>query len=211
LIETRVRGIPLWVHEDEDLSNAIKGGWDFWEGDILDYIRDNFSKQSIILDIGANIGNHTVYFATYLDYIKIVAFEPLKRNYKVLLQNIQRFSSSKLLAYERGLSDHEGWTGMTPNVSNLGASEIHEDGSERVYVQTVDSVAEWWYAPITLLKIDVEWHEPQVLKGAEKTIQKHKPLILIEDTKEEYGKLLPDYEMIMAWKHHNTFLYRWKQ
>jgi len=210
LIESRVRGIPLWLHEDEDLSNAIRRDKDFWEGDILDYIRDNFPKQSIILDIGANIGNHTLYFATYLDYIKIIAFEPLQRNYNVLLQNIQRFSGSKVFVYDRGLSDQARWTGIAPNVSNLGASEIHMDGSERVYVDTVDNVAEWWYAPITLMKIDVEWHEPQVIKGAEQTIQKHKPLILIEDTRNEYGELLPDYDMIMAWKHHNTYLYKWR-
>jgi FkbM family methyltransferase len=206
-----VRGIPFLLHEDEDLSNAIRRSKDFWEGDILDYIRDNFPTHSVILDIGANIGNHTVYFATYLNYTKIVAFEPVARNFFLLQQNIQKFSGSRLLVYQRGLSDKAEWTGIEPNVGNLGASEIHADGSERVYVDTVDNVAEWWYAPITLMKIDVEWHEPQVLRGAEKTIQKHKPLILIEDTKREYGKLLPDYEMIMAWEHHNTFLYRWKK
>lgn len=214
MIETRLRSIPFYTHDDEDLSNAIRRNGDFWEGDILDYIRDTFPVQKVVLDIGANIGNHTVYFATYLqEYTKIIAFEPLLRNYEILKKNTERFDRSKVFLYQQGLSDSPAWMSIHANVGNLGASEMTlnpEYTDERVFTNTVDEMSQWFH-PVTLMKIDVEWWEPQVLRGAQETIQRDHPLILIEDSEKKYGSLLPDYELLMAWDHHRTYLYKWRE
>ena len=94
----------------------------------------------------------------------------------------------------------------------MGACEISEEdpNGERVYVDTIDDISYWIHpkGKITLLKIDVEWHEPQVLKGAERVLREDKPLVLIEDTDRQYEKLFPEnYKLLYEWKHHNTYLY----
>src|SRR5260221_8795610 len=82
--------VNLLVHDaGEDFSDAIIRDNDFYERDILDYIRDNYPIHECILDVGANIGNHTVYFAKYLDYKAIVAFEPIPDNFVLLKENIK--------------------------------------------------------------------------------------------------------------------------
>lgn len=211
MIETRLRGIPFYTHDNEDLSNAIRRNGDFWEADILDYLRDNYPNQSTIVDAGANIGNHTLYFATFFNYDKIVAFEPCGQNFSLLTINLSHYDPSKILLYPQGLSDKAEWTTLVTNCSNLGANEIHPDAQgERVYVDTLDQYSKW-FGPVTLLKIDVEWWEPKVLMGAQKTLERDHPLILIEDTRQEYGKLLPQYELVQSWEHHNTFLYKWRE
>lgn len=60
------------------------------------------------------------------------------------------------------------------------------------------------------MKIDVEGHEPFVLAGANKTIKRCHPLILIEDKDMQYNKLLPGYVLEKGWPKHQTYLYKWE-
>ena len=210
-IEINLRGVPFRVHDNEALSNAIRTNGDYWESDILDYIRDRFPIHKVVLDIGANIGNHAVYFATHLIYTKILAFEPLPENYELLRQNIQPYGIDKVSARNWAISDRVGRAQIVKNEANYGACEVSYDslvGTE-VIMSSVDTLTEFWQ-PVTLMKIDVEWWEPHVIAGAQKTIERDHPLILIEDTNKAYGPLLPQYDMIYAWDHHKTYLYKWR-
>lgn len=210
--QIRVRGLPLYVHDDnESLSAAIIRNGDFWEGDILDYIRDNFPDQNVILDVGANIGNHTVYFGHYLNYRKIIAYEPDIDNWNILFENVKRFDRDKVSISHSGISDKAEWITFVANTINRGAGELHpEADGQRVYVETIDSQSRW-YHPVTLMKIDVEWWEPKVLAGAQETLKRDHPLVLVEDVKQEYEKYFPEgYKIHKAWEHHNTYLYKWE-
>jgi FkbM family methyltransferase len=207
LIEVIVRNIPLYIHEDGPLSNSIRRDNDFFEAEILDYLRDNFNKQNVILDIGANIGNHTIYFAKNFEYEKIYAFEPILANFEILDANCARLAPDIGRA-NYALSDRYGTLNMSINYGNMGASEVNPEGSVTVPCCPLDGAGE--FGRISLIKIDVEWHEPEIIAGAEETIQRDHPLILIEDANNEYASLLPDYECIKAWEGHKTYLYKWR-
>lgn len=200
-----LRGIPFLLHENESLSNAIAKNGDFWEADILDYLRNNFPYQRTIIDIGANIGNHTVYFANFLTAERIISIEADKINYDLLC--INTFNYDNVYCYNIALSDYVGEAWIQHNLTNWGAHEVHDSGDEKVRCTSLDEYM--FLDSLTLMKIDVEWLEPSVLKGAEQTIQYNRPLILIEDIKNEYGALLPDYTLIKRWDHHGTSLYIW--
>lgn len=200
-----LRGMPFFVHDYEDaLSKAIIRNGDYWESDILDYLYDTYPHQKTILDVGANIGNHSHYFARYLNYNLIVSFEPIEENINILKENLAPFKSTVIIP--SAVSDHNGTTHMAISSANSGAHEVNPDGSVEVKIRTIDSLA---LSHVTLIKIDAEYHEPQVIVGAEATIKKNKPLILIEDSNREYGPMLKllGYEMLKEWTHHNTFLY----
>lgn len=208
VIETSLRGIPFTVHdEDDDLSRAILRNGDFWEFDILDYIRDNYPKQHTIIDVGANIGNHSLYFSQYLNYTQIISFEPIEENFQLLVKNMRNSFMVGLNKY--AVSDHSGSVFMTRDKSNYGAHEVRPDGIEEVPCVSIDKLG---LMDVSLIKIDAEWHEPQVLDGASETIYRCLPLILIEDVKREYSSLFPrGYEMVGAWDHHNTFLWEYHE
>ena len=202
----KIRDVELELHPDEDLSNAIRRDGDFFEAHILDYLRDNFKSQKTVLDIGANIGNHTTYFAEYLDCDLIYAYEPIYANFLLLLKNTIPYKNTVVLG-DFALSDYTGQINMSIRYNNMGASEVNPEGITIVPCYPLDAFA---IRDVTLLKLDVEWHEPAVLRGAEGTIQRERPLILIEDTNEEYAELLPDYELVQGWREDKTYLYRWK-
>lgn len=202
-----LRGQPLIIHDNEDLSNAIERNGDYWEADILDYLRDNFYYHNTIVDVGANIGNHTAYFARYLQADQILAFEPIQENYDLLIKNCQDFAN--VWPIKSAISNYNGSINMMKNFSNWGAHEVNSEGTVTAYCYTIDRMV-GLLTPTTLIKIDAEWHEPQVIAGAQGIIQADKPLILIEDANKAYAELLPEYTMIKAWEHHNTYLYQWR-
>lgn len=206
-----IRGVELALHPDEDLSNHIRREHDFFEAEILDYIRDNHPNHEVIIDIGANIGNHTMYFANFLTYKLIWAFEPIRENFLLLDQNIKNTKphlGASVCATDHAISNVNGMVRITPNFGNMGASQISSDGLREVESITIDTL--FAKANVTLLKIDVEGYEPEVIKGAQETINNSHPLILIEDWYRVYSTLLPEYEIEQAWPEHQTFLYRWK-
>lgn len=200
-----IRGIEIELHENEDLSNHIRSTRDFFEPDILDYIRDNHGNHGTIVDIGANIGNHSVYFANFLRYETLICFEPIEENYRLLERNMGKYGGIGLA--QSAVGNFTGITRMRINRSNMGASEIRADGETEVSIIALDRVH---LHHVTLMKIDVEWHEPEVIEGAQDTIYRCKPLILLEDANFEYAKLLPGYKIERAWPQHKTYLYRWQ-
>lgn len=198
-----IRGIMFHLHEYEDLSNHIKRERDFFEAEILDYLAEHHHDQKHIVDIGANIGNHSVFFANFLSYTKITCFEPIPTNFDLLVKNMAPYLN--VFTTQVALSDHIKKLRMHLNQDNYGASKVDKDGPIYVSAKTLDSLR---LADVTLIKIDVEGHEPQVLAGAKNTIDRDKPLVLIEDWYQQYGELLPNHEIEKAWPHHATYLYR---
>lgn len=197
-------GNVLHLHGDVDqLSNRILSDEDYFEKDILLYLEKNYPEQNVILDVGANIGNHTVFFATHFRYNKIIAFEPIPENYVLLEKNTRPFYSVSIRRVAIGDGDLS--IRMRIDRENMGACEVTPEGDVHVEQIRLDDL---FVDPVTLIKIDVEWYEPFVLLGAKSLIEEDKPLILIEDTNQEYGDLLPNYyKLIQAWPEHRTYLY----
>lgn len=201
----RIRDVEIHLHENEDLSNHIRRESDFFEAPILDYLAINYNEQKIILDIGANIGNHTLYFAKYLKASTIFAFEPLEENFKLLVQNCAPYKN--VFPIRVALGRNYSVSLMQPDRRNMGASHMAPNGIIEVPVMPLDHFA--FGERVTLIKIDVEGFEPSVLDGAYDTINTWHPDILIEDWDQEYAKYLPGYVLEKAWPEHQTYLYRW--
>lgn len=203
-----IRGIEFQLHENEDLSNHIRRELDFFEREILEYISFYHSTHKTILDIGANIGNHSIYFANFLTYETIICIEPVPENYELLKINMAPYKNIGLVNAAASATTHENLA-MSINRSNMGASEVHLEGELKVKAISIDKMA---LHGVTLMKIDVEGHEPAVISGAVDTIYRSHPLILIEDWGRKYDVLLAqfDYELEKGWPEHQTFLYRWK-
>jgi FkbM family methyltransferase len=196
----------LEIHPtNEGVSNRIRQDQDFYEHEILDYMAENYDYlRNIIIDVGANIGNHTVFFYEYFIACKIIAIEPVVRNFEVLQRNV---AGREITRYFGAASDKLGTVKMVINESNMGTSRVSDEGECPVPCFPLDSL--WFDEPISLIKIDVEYHEPQVLAGAKGIIDRYHPLILIEDWDAEYKKLLPGYREVKFWEKYRTYLYEW--
>lgn len=136
-------------------------------------------REALCLDIGANIGNRACFFAEHFQ--RVVCFEPNPLTYRLL--DVNAFGLP-IDTVPMGLSDAPGKLWFRQNTRNRGASMIVEEPGEgdfRVEVTTLDQFArESGLSGIGFVKMDVEEHELQVLKGARETLHAQLPVLAME-------------------------------
>lgn len=149
------------------------------------------TKHKIALDVGANIGNHSVFFAPF--FRDIYSFEPNQQNFDLLTLNSQGFPNVHLNRVALGSAC--GSVALHAVALNCGGAHIGpmdniEDSMkiEQVQQTTCDEFLRLsGISPIDvgLVKIDVEGAELSVLQGAKRLLSEHSPLVLFEQLPSE--------------------------
>lgn len=153
---------------------------------IKNHIIPKIKNRKIFLDIGANIGNQSVFFSD--NFEKVKSFEPNPRTIKLLEANAMLKSNIEVNPF--GLSDQEAVLDASFNTSNVGAASIGTNTNREIKVKfsvkPLDSVlSKNEQKNISMIKIDVEGHELKALKGARKTLEHSYPIILMEANKSD--------------------------
>ena len=188
------KGMKIWDFESvkfclpnytQDLiQNHIISQNDYFEGKILRKLDKFIPEGATILDIGANIGNHTVYWAMQDKIKKVYSFEPLKETFDMLEKNIEiNDLEEKVKLFNIGLSDEESSTRISHfDKTNIGGTSIEKTADGSLVVNKLDN--------IKIIKIDVEGHEIKVLNGAKDTFLKYKPkYVFIESISNNFPKV----------------------
>lgn len=166
----------------DHITNRIctKGVSELHELKILSQILNVYSFPTrTAVDVGANIGNHSLFFAQKFD--KVVAFEPNQDVFDLLSFNAR--SQKNIVPICRGIGSKEGVMSIETQEQNSGGSTLVEVSkcsvSREIEMTTLDNLSEV-LDNVDLIKIDVEGFEHEVIDGAKETISKHKPLIVFE-------------------------------
>lgn len=145
-------------------------------------IKEFITNDDVIYDIGANILDHSVYYAINYDVKKVYAFEPIKKYFDMGLKNIEDFNAKNIIAMNIGIGSKNEKLKIA--LDNEGSSILNVSQNkniETVQIMTIDSLVEKKeILPPTIMKIDVEGFGVEALKGMEKTLLKYKPIILFE-------------------------------
>ena len=154
--------------------------------DVFAPLCDHFAQKAAI-DIGANIGNHSLFLASR--FKRVIGFEPGSVANHLLLANRLLNNIANVEPHQIGLSDQDKQASLIPKEANNIGSKTVAAGvagafSERIELRRGDEVLEGIASlePIGLVKIDVEGHETEALRGLEATVRKHQPIILFETT-----------------------------
>lgn len=180
-------GTFIYTHDKgEYISDVIEQtGW-YYEPKTIDYIKNMNLKDCNILDIGANIGNHSHAIEKFTTNCQIRSFEPYQKNFDILKRNTAlsypHFVTNK--NDEKIYSIYPVW-----GENNLGYIKQNEIG-ESVESTFIDFYV---FYNVGLIKIDIEGHELEALKGAFNTIQKSKPCIIAEHHTESEHLQVMDY------------------
>jgi len=162
--------------------------WDKREGAFLKFV-GLIRNEGHIIDIGANIGVMTYHFAKKLPESTIHSFEPIPINFSILNKIKDKFNLSNVILYQKALGEKNEQVKMIlPKINRVrfhGLSHIVSDLKENGEIFTVDmckldDIKEFSNIDINAIKIDVENFEYPVLLGAEKIIQKNRPVIYCE-------------------------------
>jgi len=143
-------------------------------------------KKGICLDIGANIGNHALFYS-YL-FKKVIAFEPNPVAYKLMESSVLKNQIENIEIIKAGLGSHKRKESLSVCNSNLGASSILNDlKTDRAFnmeieVDVGDDLLQDMLEDraISFIKLDVEGFEAEALKGLCQTIKRDCPVIAIE-------------------------------
>ncbi|WP_298905523.1 FkbM family methyltransferase [uncultured Aliiroseovarius sp.] len=174
--------LPL-AQRDYIQKEIIRKG-KFYESRLLDHLRDStdIKKGSIIYDVGANIGNHSVYFGLFFGPSLLVSIEPQQTASQTLRTNLEFNKLNNARIVNCLLGSMEG-TGSISHFgqNNTGGTTFREDPRGEVPMRKLDSVIkEQSDGKVDFLKMDVEGMHVQVLSGAVKTLEEARPKIWIE-------------------------------
>ncbi len=173
---------------DSVASRIYWHGLDGYEPETLRLYLHMLKRSRTVFDVGAHNGLYALVAATEQADRTIYAFEPVPRTFAFLEENIAANDLHNISAFCQAVSDKNGEINLfIPNSIRLPAAasvlEELKDDTERVTVPTItiDSfVAENQVADVNLIKIDVEGAEDQVLRGAQETLDRHRPAIVCE-------------------------------
>ena len=160
-------------------------------GSPQEFIRPYLTPGSLAIDVGAHIGNFTIPMARALGPAgAVISFEPFPVVFDCLEANVKKAASeeielARVVRIQKAVGATNGKTKLYSNPSNIaGASllgNLFGDGNGiPVDVVTLDNVPLPFGKPVSLIKIDVEGGELDVLKGAEKLLVSQHPALFIE-------------------------------
>lgn len=174
-----------------------------WCEEELKLLNKYINEGDTIIDVGANIGTHTVFFAKKVkDKGRVYAFEPQRIIFQNLCANISLNWLTNVECYNMALGKSSGYI-FAPYLNylqrkNFGGLRLgkYTEG-EKIKLVAIDSLK---LEKCNLIKIDVEGMEADVLKGASKTISKHKPVLFVENNTEKYSKNIIKYIQKLNYK-----------
>lgn len=160
-------------------AHHLKGR--FYEQEELDLIAKHF-ECGVFVDVGANIGNHTVYALKFLGAEKVVAFEPNPEAARILHINLALNGlSGRVDLRSAGLSDSNAAAKLVaPQHKDLGSTRIAVGAGEADCIVMTGDEALAGVASISMIKIDTEAMELQVLNGLVATLARHRPKLFVE-------------------------------
>jgi FkbM family methyltransferase len=151
-------------------------------------------ENTIVLDIGANIGIMTVHLARSIKNVKVISFEPMPNNIVALKRIVRHFKLDNVTIFECALGNTEGIVEMVmpvvdsvrmqglSHVMHSSISENNEGERVTVSMKVLDKIAELTHSEkrISAIKIDVENFEYFVLDGAKALLKQNKPIVYAE-------------------------------
>ena len=183
-------------------TNAAKK-WGRWENYLAPYL-DN---PRVIVDVGANIGYSSIFFARNFPEAVIFALEPVQDNFDCLLENIRDCDGIIPYNVAAGRSEGSLVLSLLHNAEkNLGMMSVYGNGTraETVPMFPLDELC--GLATVDFIKIDVEGYEYDVLRGADGVLAKHRPIIQMEVNDEAHEYLLTiGYKDLIRW--HGDYIY----
>lgn len=171
-----------------DISNVVDH-YLYWGLEYANYetIVPHIKEANVILDIGANIGVTSLYFASINPNARIIAFEPHPTNFKRLSENIGLNPTiQNIKTIKSALGSEETTMKMYEmDEHNPGNNQIIEEDinypSVDVQIKVLDDILQTeGINKVDFIKIDVEGFEYFVLKGGLKMLKTNKPLLFIE-------------------------------
>lgn len=173
------------LNNDTGVSRALSSTRQY-QPTILKACLAEISQGDVVLDLGANLGTFTVPFAKAVRSGTVHAFEPQRVIFQLLCANVFINGLPNVWTHNVGLSDSNRSSKIKTKYRAdytyfdkmpFSQCTVSDEVGEAIELRTLDS---YGFEKIDLIKIDVELHELQCIQGAMETLEKCRPVIVME-------------------------------
>lgn len=192
-------GGVLCCHHDDHITRMIRKKKQYYEAPEINRLIEIGGMGGHWIDVGANIGNHTVALCVLGKAARVDSFEPCWENRALLRKNVDRNGlADKVVCHPVALGHVPTTVTVEPCHGNMGATRVVESRSGSVDVRPLDSY--FFDEPLAGIKVDAEGWDTRVLFGAQKTIERCQPrcvMVEVQDHElQDAGELLDSYERV---------------
>lgn len=170
-----------------------------------DFFQTVVDKETTVVEIGANIGAHTIWLAKNAK--KVIAVEPQPFLHYTLCAQVVLNSLQNVVCEAFAIGEGSSFIDIPKldysQVNNYGGLELRSQSDEKVTVPLVtlnDLMRIHKVSGKVFLKIDVEGMETEVLKSGAEWIKNTKPIMYVENDRQEKSKELLDYIHSLGYK-----------
>jgi len=185
-------GLMLFNINDKYIGRALQLYGEYMQAEVA-LFDDLIRPGDTVIDAGANLGAHTLYFSNRVgDEGRVYAFEPQRVVFQTLCANLALNSALNAFAYQAALGDIPGEIIVDipdyTRENNFGGMPLGEwESGERAPVTTIDTLG---LDRCDFVKVDVEGMEQSTIRGARRTLERFKPLLYVENDRPEHAQAL---------------------
>jgi len=144
---------------------------------------------SVAVDVGANLGIHTLALSHCVFRGTVFSFEPRRSIYTRLIENLTENGIVNVVASDKAIGDSCGVSLLDVDEDdyNIGKARIGHQGNQIVEITMLDHALKDPPSAISLIKIDTEGYELRVLRGASCVLAEHRPVLVCEYSPSAYS------------------------
>jgi FkbM family methyltransferase len=150
-----------------------------------------------VIDVGANVGHYTVRLAQLVGSTgRVLAFEPVPATFELLAANVSAAGACNVSLFNVAISSQSAVMGISMPRFDSGLTNYYRAGLTSaggefdVVTMALDSIMP--AKRVALIKIDVEGHELQALRGMQRLLRRDRPRLIVEGTSEEVSAFLAE-------------------
>lgn len=152
-----------------------------YEPHIIETMHTYIKTGDTCLDIGANIGHHTILMSHFAGSSgHVFAYEPIPYLRDQMSRSLLINSIHNVTLRDMALSDNEGEMTLYLRKENIGGSSLLSDINTKELPVQVTTLDTHHVGKVNFMKIDVEGYEYHVLLGGKKNIETYRPIIIFE-------------------------------
>lgn len=178
----------MFLAQDAYVGRSLDLYGEFSEAEV-DLFRQIVRPGQWVIDVGANVGAHTLFFARQVGPSgRVYAFEPQRVVFQMLCANLASNGVLNAWCFPQAVGKAAG-IAIVPSLDYASANnfggvslEPRDAAGEPVAVVTIDSLQ---LPRCDFIKVDVEGMEAEVLRGAAETIVRFQPVLYVENDRAE--------------------------
>jgi FkbM family methyltransferase len=187
----RRKRVSFFVQNEHDHIQACHFAGNFYEEEELAIIEKFFDPGSCFVDLGANVGNHTLFASLFLGAAKVIPFELNPIATRVLVTNIRLNNLQNVDTSYIGLGVSSQDCRLKLSYwedNNWGGAVFRPDEGGVISAVSGDSILA--PMPIGFIKMDIEGMEVEALRGLAVTIERWRPKMFVECRDAQFGEFM---------------------